>query len=188
MTNLWQDIRYALRQLRKSPGFTITAIVTLALGIGANTAIFSVVNAVLLRPLPYPDFNRLVVPEVFDAKGRPIFGAMYPDIREWQQRAHSFSGINYWTASKQFMDTPDGGESISNVQSGANLFSLLSVGPKLGRTYGFNEQTPGRDHVVVLSDSIWKKYFHRDPKALGKMIYLEGDIGYVGFLWLASLL
>jgi predicted permease len=174
MSNLWIDLRYAIRQLCKSPGFTITAVLTLALGIGANTAMFTVIEAVLLRSLPYPQADRLVVPKVFDAKGLPMYGAMYPDILEWQQRAHTLSAIAYSTDINQFLDAPNGGGSITNVETSANLFSVLGVGPQLGRTFGATEQVPGHDRVVVLSDSAWNKYFHRDPKALGQTIKLEG--------------
>ena len=174
MAALFSDVRYAIRQLRKSPGFALTAVLTLALGIGANTAMFAVLDSVLLRPLPYPHVNRLVVPNVFDAKGHPMNGAMYPDIREWQQRAHSFSGIAYTTGINQFMDTPTDGGPIANVEASANLFSVLGVEPQLGRTFADAEQIPGRDRVVVLSDAAWDKYFHRDPKALGQTVKLEG--------------
>ncbi|HET9087525.1 MAG TPA: ABC transporter permease [Acidobacteriaceae bacterium] len=175
MQSIWNDLRFAVRQLRKSPGFALTAIFTLALGIGANTAMFTVIDAVLLRPLPYPRANRLVVPKLFDAKGQPVNGATIPDIQEWQQRSHSFRSIAYASDIRQFMDALGGGESISNVQSSANLFSVLNVTPQLGRAFGATEQTPGRDRVAVLSDALWNKYFHRDPNVLGKTIKLEGQ-------------
>lgn len=171
---IWNDLRYAIRQLRKSPGFTLTAILTLALGIGANTAMFTVIEAVMLRSLPYPRANRLVVPRLFDAKGRPVLGASIPDIEEWQQRAHSLSGIAYVSDIRQFIEVPNGGGSISNVQSSANLFLVLGVRPQLGRTFTAAEQTLGRDRVAVLNDSAWNEYFHRNPKALGQTIKLEG--------------
>jgi predicted permease len=176
MTTLINDVRYALRQLLKSPGFAITAILILALGIGANAAMFTVLNAVLLRPLPYADVNRLVVPTLFDKQGGSNYGAMYPDIEEWQKRAHSLSGIAYETDFNQFFEGAGGGESVSNVKSSSNLFAVLGVQPQIGRTYGLEEQTPGRDHVVVLSDEVWDKYFHRDPKALGQTIKLDGQL------------
>jgi len=174
LTTLLNDLRYALRQLRKSPGFTVTAVLTLALGIGANAAMFTVLNAVLLRPLPYADVNRLVVPTLFDKHVEPIYGASYPDIAEWQKRAHSLSGIAYSTDSSKFLQVANSGETISSVESSANLFSVLGVQPEIGRTYSLAEQTPGHDNVVVLGDAVWTKYFHRDPKALGKTIKLDG--------------
>ncbi len=176
MTTLLNDLRYAFRQLRKSPGFALTAILILALGIGANAAMFTVLNAVLLRPLPYADVNRLVVPTLFDKQGGPKYGAMYPDIEEWQKRAHSLSGIAYETESNVFLEDAGGGESVSNVQSSSNLFLVLGVQPQIGRTYGLEEQAPGRSHVVVLSDAVWERYFHRKPNALGKTIKLDGQL------------
>ncbi len=174
MTDFLLDLRYALRQLRKSPGFTLTAVLVLGLGIGANTAMFTVLNAVLLRPLPYANVNRLVIPEAFDKQGRPMYGAMYPDINEWKQRSYTLSGIAYSTDLKQFFEISGSGESLSNVESSASLFSVLGVQPQIGRAYQLAEQEPGRDHVVVLSDKVWEKYFHRDPNALGKTIKLDG--------------
>ncbi|MDR5727645.1 MAG: ABC transporter permease [Terriglobia bacterium] len=175
MTNMCGDLRYALRQLRKAPGFAVTAILVLALGIGANAAMFAVLNAVLLRPLPYADVNRLVVPKIFDKHGRPMFGAMYPDIEEWQLRTHALSGIAYTTDNNRFIDAPHSGGSVSNVESSSNLFSVLGVQPQIGRTYGLAEQTPGKNHVVVLSHEAWDSYFRLDPKVLGKTIKLDGQ-------------
>lgn len=175
MTSLWTDLVYAFRQLLKAPGFALTAILILAMGIGANAAMFTVLDAVLLRPLPYADVNRLIVPTMFDKHGERIYGATYPDIEEWQKRAHTLSGIAYETYHRRFLESAGGGETIANVESSANLFSVLGVQPEIGRTYSVAEQTPGHEHVVVLGDAVWEKYFHRDPKALGKTIKLDGQ-------------
>jgi predicted permease len=174
VNSLVNDLRYALRPLRKSPGFAITAILILALGIGANAAMFTVLNAVLLRPLPYADVNRLVVPTLFDKHGQRIYGAMYPDIEEWQKRARTLAGIAYTSDFNQYLQDVSGGETVSSVQTSANLFSVLGIKPQIGRTYGLEEQTPGPSQVVVLSDPVWDKYFHRNPNALGKTIKLDG--------------
>ncbi len=176
MTNLLNDLRYAFRQLRKSPGFAITAILILALGIGANAAMFTVLNAVLLQPLPYVAVNRLVVPTLVDKHGERIYGAMYPDIQEWQKRARTLDGIAYTSGFNQYLQDVSGGETVSNVQGSANLFSVLGIKPQIGRTYGLEEQTPGHSQVVVLSDPVWEKYFHRNPNALGKTIKLDGQL------------
>lgn len=175
MATLLNDLRYAFRQLRKSPGFAITATLILALGIGANAAMFTVLNAVLLRPLPYANVDRLIVPTMFDKHGEMIYGASYPDIAEWQKRAHTLSGIAYSTDLNKFLGIANSGETVSSVESSANLFSVLGVQPEIGRTYNLAEQTPGHDNVVVLSDAVWTKYFHRNPKALGKTIKLDGQ-------------
>lgn len=174
--NLLQDIRYALRQLRKSPGFVFTAVLVLALGIGANAAMFAVLDAVLLRPLPYANVNRLVVPRISYGSSTIWYGAIYPDIMKWRQRVHSLSAIAYGTEQNKFLENAGGGETVLDVQSSANLFSVLGVQPQIGRTYRLAEQTPGRDHVAVLSNGLWKKYFHRDPKALGQIIKLDGEL------------
>jgi predicted permease len=174
MTTLWNDLCYTLRQLRKSPGFTMTAVLTLGLGIGATAAMFTVIDAVLLSPLPYPHADRLVVPKLFAAKGQPVNGATIPDIHEWQQRSHTLNGIAYTSDIRQSMDARDGGEFISNVESSPNLFSVIGVHPQLGRGFGAAEQASGRGRVAVLSDALWSKYFHRDPEALGQTIKLEG--------------
>ncbi len=175
--SIWADIKFALRQLRKSPGFTLTAILTLALGIGANTAMFTVVDAVLLRSLPYADAGRLATVRQLDDKGQPYyFGALYPDIAEWQVRARSFSGIAYDTGSSPYIQGPSGTEHAQNTSSSANLFSVLGVQPQFGRTYTEKEQVPGHDKVVVLGDALWEKLFHRDPQALGKTVKLDDTI------------
>jgi predicted permease len=174
MENLWRDVRYAVRQLKKSPGFTMTAIAVLALGIGANTAMFTVVDAVLLRGLPYADAGRLMTIRTYDNKDLPnFFGVAYPDIAEWQKRARSLSGIAYTNGASPYIQGPNGTEKVTNTSSSANLFAVLGVQPQLGRTYNDAEQTPGRDKVVVLSDALWEKLFHRDPEVLGKTVKLD---------------
>lgn len=176
MATLLHDLRYAVRQLRKSPGFTLTAVLILALGIGANAAMFTVLNAVLLRPLPYADADRLVVSNVFDKQGAPANGATLSDIEEWQKRTRTLSGIAYENNFNQFLENAGNGETVANVESSANLFSVLGVQPQIGRTYGQSEQIPGHSQVVVLSDAVWGKYFHHDPKALGQTIKLDGQL------------
>ncbi|HUZ04263.1 MAG TPA: ABC transporter permease [Acidobacteriaceae bacterium] len=172
---LVNDLRYALRQLRKSPGFSITAMLVLALGIGASAAMFTVIDAVLLRSLPYANAPRLVKLQVSYPKGEPTYGAKYPDIVEWQKKAKTIAGFAYTTKNTLlFIQGPDGVAGISTIQSSANLYALLGVQPQLGRSYSDAEQTPGRDRVVVLSDSLWDKLFHRDPHVLGKMVKLDG--------------
>jgi predicted permease len=171
MKRFVHDLRYALRQLRRSPGFAIVAIFTLALAIGANTAIFSVLDSILLQPLPFPHADRLVQ---IDAQSDY---ASFPKgwIREYQRRATTFSSISGYTLNSEYNVTTGGasdrafGSTVST-----NLFDTLGVRPSLGRFFSAPEEETGRDRVVVLSHGYWQQHFGRDPNALGKKILLDG--------------
>jgi predicted permease len=173
---LLQDVRYALRMLAKRPGFTAVAVVTLALGIGANSAIFSVVNGLLLRPLPYPDSERLAIiwthsPGANVAQDWPSPGQFaavksQTDVFEDLALTHGFS------ANLAGGDTP---ERVDAVQTTSNLFTLLGARPLLGRFFLPEEDAPDRPQTVVLSHSIWQRRFGSDPNVLGRAITLSGD-------------
>jgi len=170
MGTLGQDIRYALRQLNRSRGFAAVAILTLALGIGANTAIFSVVDSILLQPLPFPQQDRLV--QLQDANG-----SNYPKgwIREYQLRAHSLSSVSAYTLNAEFNVTGIGSSARafgSTVSS--NLFTTLGVQPALGRFFAAQEENFGQDSVIVLSNGFWRQQFGADPNILGHSILLDG--------------
>jgi predicted permease len=183
MDNLLRDLRFALRQLRKSPGFTITAVLTLALGIGANLAMFTVIDAVLLRPLPYADSDRLVTLDELDSKKESTFGVIYPDAMEWINNAKKLSGLALFSTNSNFLKGPATTEQVATIQATPNLFSLLGVQPKLGRTYTPAELASGHDQVVILSDALWTKEFHRDPNVLGQTIKLDGQpYGVIGVM------
>ncbi len=177
MTAFLRDLRYAARQLRKTPIFTMTAILVLALGIGANTAMFTIINAVLFQRLPYADVGRLVAIDQLNQKGNVEFGAIYPDIAVWQQKARSFVGIAYFTGPIQFIQGPHGADRISVTQGSANLFSVLGVQPALGRMFTAQEQQPDHEKVIVLDEALWSELFHRDPHALGQTVRLD-DVPY----------
>ncbi|MGA3016164.1 MAG: ABC transporter permease [Bryobacteraceae bacterium] len=174
---MWLDIRYALRTLRRNPGFAVVAILTLALGIGANTAIFTVFNGVLLRPLSYPQPDRLVaVQEVVPKWAR--FGPALPvtawHFREWRKQSSSFDGLAL-VGGLGFTLTSGGDPELVNAQRvSPNLFPLLGIQASLGRTFTEAEDQPGSDHVVVLSDRLWARRFHRDPAIVGGKILLGG--------------
>ncbi|MGA8221036.1 MAG: ABC transporter permease [Candidatus Acidiferrales bacterium] len=176
MGTLLQDIRYSARLLLKRPGFTAVAILTLALGIGANTAIFSMVNSVLLRPLSYRDPQRLclireVIPQL--SKFYPSIPANAPSFLIWQRDCKSFDQIAIVEArSMAFTGTGDPKE-VPGAQGSANLFNVLGVQPALGRLFYPEEDQPGRDHVVILSSSFWYNEFHGDPRIIGKTIALD---------------
>jgi putative ABC transport system permease protein len=176
MQTLWQDLRYGARMLMKQPGFTLIAVITLALGIGANTAIFSVVNAVLLRPLPFNDPERLVM--VWNRGAEAAGGDRTPlavaDLLDWRAQSRSFAEIG---AFQNIMFSFTGGDSPERVQAAgvtANFFSMLGAQAQLGRTFSPDEERPGAQRVALLSDGFWRKHFAADPQVVGRTINLNG--------------
>ena len=174
LETLWQDVKFAGRMLRKSPGFTAVAVLTLALGIGANTAIFSVFEAVLVRNLPYHEPARLVTLFQSPGKSTSVMGwaADGPDVVDWQRYNHSFSGI-----AASLMDAANltGGSSPQHVYGQrvtANYFDLLGVSASIGRTFAQGENTPGREREVILSYALWKGNFG-GQNVLGRTIQLD---------------
>ena len=167
------DLKFAFRQLLKNPGFTAVAVLTLALGIGATTAIFSVVYAVVLRPLPFPDSERLVAvwtqtPQ-FDRL--PMAAANHRDLKS---QATVFEDVGILSRTANFNLTGDGEpERLAATRISANLFPLLRVIPALGRGFTEEEDQPGQDHVVILSHDLWQRRYASDPNIIGKMIRLE---------------
>src|SRR5512135_2363370 len=140
MDTLWQDIRYALRRLRKSPGFTLVAVATLALGIGANTAIFSVVDAVLLRPLPFREPSRLVM--VWERRPqRDHVVASYPDFRDWRDRSRSFDGMAAFSAWTHNLTGAGSPERVESAVVSTNFFDVLGITPSIGQAFRPEEDT-----------------------------------------------
>lgn len=171
--NFIQDIRYGLRQLRRNPGFTAVAVLTLALGIGANSAIFSVVNAVVLRPLPYPQSDRLVwITEVVPSlNAELVVGADYLD---WRDQNKTLERMTAYDPAVSFNLT--GRDTPARVHASAvneNFFSTLGVEPNLGRTFTHEEDQPNGPNTVILMQSFWQQYFGSDPQVLGKTITLN---------------
>ncbi len=174
LDTLWQDLRYGLRQLRRNPGFTAVAVVTLALGIGANTAIFSVVYGVLLSPLSYHEPNRLVV--IYESTNAFNQSSVsYLNFLDWQRDSHSFQQM----AAQNWEDIgytgPGGPEYLEAQDVSANFFSLLGVRPILGRAFVPQEDQAGGAHSVVLSFHAWRNLFNGRPSALGKSVMLTGE-------------
>jgi predicted permease len=169
------DGRYGLRQLCKNPGFTAVAVLTLALGIGANTAIFCVVDAVVLRPLPFHDPGRLVAVRSIDLKDATQGGDIsYPAFLDWRSQSHSFEAMSVWNVTNLTYTGGDQPESIRSAVVSANLFSLLGVSPALGRPFGLEEDRPGgEDKPVVLSYEFWQSHFGGDPNVLGRSLTLD---------------
>src|SRR5215469_16254538 len=179
------DLRYGLRMLVKSPGFTAIAVLTLALGIGANTALFSVVNGVLLNPLAYPHSDKLVaIYEKYDKQGglesAPI---EYMNFLDWQRDSRTFASMAaYRNEDYNFIGNGEG-ERLSGYMISANFFNTLGVAPVLGRTFRLDDDQIGAAPVVVLSGGFWKRKFGSSPDVIGKPITLNGtDYTIVGVI------
>jgi predicted permease len=173
LIQLAQDLRYAVRQLRHAPGFTLSILLVLGLGIGANAAIFGVLNATLLRRLPFDRPEQLVSLRPVDAKGNRAWSS-FPDIPAWQQQSRTVAAIAYYDAGSAYLDIPGGQELVSVTKASANLFATLGVAPALGRSFTEQEQQPGKGDVVVLSDAVWRSQFHADPAILGRTVPVDG--------------
>ena len=177
MHTLWQDLRHGARALANNLGFTAVAVLTLALGIGANTAIFSVVNSILLQPLPYKDPGKLVfVWSTMVSQGVPISGAAAPDFREWRDRNRVFSGMAAYTFADFNLALP--GEEPSRLQGAAispDLFSVLGVNPFFGRALLREEEQWGRHRSVLLSYGFWQTKFGGNRDVLGRNLRLNGQ-------------
>jgi putative ABC transport system permease protein len=168
------DLRFAMRQLRKSPGFTFVAVLTLALGIGANTAIFSVVNAVLLRPLPYPQPDRLVyLNEVIQGTDTSI---ALPDYVDWRNDSKSFEHLAISRLESRNISGIAGGEPerISVAYVTATFFNVIGLPPQIGRIFTEDEDKPGAPSLAVISDGLWDRVFHRDPNIVGRPMNFHG--------------
>jgi ABC-type antimicrobial peptide transport system permease subunit len=175
MDTLLADLRFALRSLRKTPGFTLAALLTLALGIGANTAIFSLVNGALLRSLPYARPESLVL--LWGNVQRTAVerrGASFPDYIDWRDQSHSFVGMAaYWSGMATLVEG-DQPERVHSEVVSASYFPLLGVEPALGRLFREGEDATGAPLVAMLSDTLWTRRFGRDPTIIGKVVRLSG--------------
>ncbi len=165
------DLRFALRQLRKSPGFTFVAVLTLALGIGANTAIFSVIYAVLLRPLPYPNPDQLAIVTESDAS-QPQISVSFPDYLDWKRENTTFEEIALSRRESFNLSGLEGRdpEQISGAIVTSNFFKVIGLRPQLGRVFTTEEDRVGGPLLAVLSDKLWQRIFARDPNVLGRTV------------------
>jgi putative ABC transport system permease protein len=177
MGALLQDLRYGWRMLAKNPGFTVVAALTLALGIGANTAIFSLVNGVFLRPLAYKDAGRLVfIAATNRVRGNKIEVSSYPDFADWRAQNHVFSGLAAYRPQYYDLSGVSRPERIRGVRVSEDLFALLDEKPVLGRAFLPEEYQPGKNRVVLLSDGLWRRLFGSDPGLVGKTLKLNDEI------------
>ena len=169
------DLRYAFRQLIKSPGFTAVTILTLALGIGACTAIFSVVNAVLLRPLDYPDPARLVIIRETQLPEFPEFSVSPPNYLDWEKQTKSCENLAAYSGSRINLTGDGEPQQLVGVRATAHYFDVYGVKPALGRTFLPEEDAPGKSHVVVLSYPFWQRVFGGTSDVVGRPIQLNGE-------------
>ena len=174
METVLQDVRYALRQVRKAPGFALIAVLTLALGVGAATAIFSVVDAALLRPLPYDHPERVYAPVTLSHEGytQPFSLPSFQDVRAQNHVFAALSGI--WNFRSANLETPSGPVALKWVQGSDNFFDVFGVAPILGRTYRPGEEVAGRNDVAVLSYEVWQTNFGGRADVVGQTIDLDG--------------
>jgi putative ABC transport system permease protein len=165
------NLRFAFRQLRKTPAFTLIAIFTLALCIGANTAIFSVINAVLLRPLPYPDPDRIVIVNESDAN-QPSISVSFPDYVDWRKENRVFEEIAVSRRESFNLSGIPGREpeQVSGAIVTANFFKVIGLSPQIGRVFTEEEDRVGGPLLAVISDKLWQRIFQRDPNALGRTL------------------
>lgn len=174
MGDVWQDLRYGLRMLRKSPGFTAIAVLSLALGIGANTAIFSLANAVLLRPLPVAEPARLVTISSA-APSRDHLAVSYPDYLDFRDRNEVLSGLLCWGELPLSVSTGGQAEQVTGMLVSGNYFSVLGVMPALGRFFAPEDDDGRTDSATVISFSLWQRRFGGDPGIVGRPVFLNGN-------------
>jgi len=180
MSNVLQDLRYALRQLRKSPGFTLMAVLTLALGIGATTAVFSLVDTVLLHPLPFAQPERLVALNTLEQQhpGGPAdvpADTSYPNFFDWRDRAHSFQGMASYQGQSFTLEVPNTpARRIDGMAVSADFFRVLGIDPALGRSFTRSEEQAG-SRSVVISHSLWQSVFNSSPSVVGKTLHLSEE-------------
>lgn len=177
MQTLLRDLHYALRQLRKSPGFTLTAVLTLALGIGANTAIFSVVYSLLLKSLPFHEADRIV--NILETHPQLAKGAeaTFPDYQDWRTQQKSFEQVGAYSSlhpNTASLVTDGRSEQVHSVLASGNFFSVLGVAPLLGRTFTERDEALTSNHVALLSAPAWQRYFGGDPGVVGRNVNLNG--------------
>src|SRR4029078_1270875 len=176
MNTLLQNVRYAFRMLRHNAGFTLVALLTLAFGIGANTAIFSVVNAVVLKPLPFPNPEQIVLVRD-DLSGRQLqdIGMSVDELKDFQDRSGVFDQISaVWPVDANLTGS-DRPERIELLAVSPNYFSLLGASAQLGRVFGPEDKAEGFAQGVVIIDGLWRRMFGADPNVLGRRIYADTD-------------
>ncbi len=183
MQSFLQDFVFGARVLRRNPGFTLVAVLTLALGIGANTSIFSVVNGILLRPLPYPDPDRLVTLSEQPASGPRYGRASPPNVEDWSERSRSIEAIGLGRGWSFILREEDGVRGVSSGLATPGLFKVFGFTPQLGRLFVDDDLPPGDNRVVILTHSFWQSQFGGDPDIVGRALpFTEGSYTVIGVL------
>ena len=173
---IWQDLRYGLRLVRRNPRFSTVAVLTLGLGIGANCAMFTVLNVILLRALPYKNAGRIVALWQSNSRGalnRQLVSV--PDYFDWKEQNQVFDGMAAWTFQYFNLTGADEPERVEGFKVTADFFPILGVDAALGRALLPEEEQRGRDHVVILSDGLWRRRFGSDPTIVGRSVMVEGE-------------
>jgi predicted permease len=174
MQTLWQDIRYGSRMLRTAPGFALVAILALALGIGANTAVFSIINGVLLKPLEYKDPDRVV--SLWEKWGNADKASVaYPNFKDWSEQNRSFDGMAAYRHAGFNLTGSDHPDRVHGAQISAGFLSVLGVSPALGRDFGPDDDQPGATLTTIIADHLWSTHFGRDPSVIGRTINLNDE-------------
>jgi putative ABC transport system permease protein len=177
MNSFIQDVRYGLRVLAAKPAFTIVAVLTIALGIGANTAMFTVVNALLLRALPYPHPEQLVrITADFKGTNIPDIGLSVVELTDYREKLEAFDQIAGVWAINANITGSDQPERVEALLASANYFTLLGAQPHLGRVFGPEDEIPGITEIAVISDGLWRRNFGSDPNVLGRKIRIDNDV------------
>ena len=169
---MFQDLAFAIRNFRSHPGFTCAALLTLALGIGANTAVYSVIDGVLLHPVPFPESDRLVALYQKGALADKN-SVSYPNLLDWQRTSQTFEGIAGWRTDGFTLTSNGQPEQLLGLMVSSNFFSVLRVQPLLGRTFTPDEDRRGGRPVVLLGEDFWKRRFAADPKILGTSVTIQ---------------
>ena len=176
LEELAQDLRFACRMIRRAPGFTVVSVAILALGIGANTVMFSVVNTLLLRPLPYPESHQLLLIRTVDVASRRGFATSPPDFYEYQRRATTFSHLEAFYARPFNLTGGANPERVSTLIVSAGFFDALRTPPSLGRGFTTGDEQWGAHRVAVLTDGLWRRRFGRDPRVLGQSMTVNTEL------------
>jgi hypothetical protein len=175
MKTMLDDVRYALRTMRKSPAFSLAALVCIALGVGVTTTIFSAVLAVLIRPLPYAKPDQLVsIYAENRERGERKVNISYADYRSWREASHSFTQLGIWTWTTLSFTGDGEPERLEGAAVAANLFPMLGVSPMIGRTFSEDEERRGNDHVVLLGHGLWQRRYAGDTAIVGRSIMVNG--------------